>query len=51
MSKLFIASNNAHKIEEIKDILDRNGVQIEVLCPKDMGYTEEPDKGAYPYTL
>ena len=31
MSKLFIASNNAHKIDEIRDILKRNGVEIEVL--------------------
>lgn len=44
MSKLFIASNNAHKIDEIRDILKRNGVEIEVLCPKDMGYTEEPEE-------
>lgn len=42
MKKLFIASNNPHKLEEIRDILEQNGVSIELLCPKDMGYTQEP---------
>lgn len=42
MKKLFIASNNAHKIEEIKDILLRNNIEIEILCPKDFNYLEEP---------
>ena len=43
MKKLFIASNNAHKIEEIKDILVRNGINdIEILCPSDFDDKDEP---------
>lgn len=44
MRKLFIASNNAHKIEEIRDILNRNGIRIETVCPKDLGLTGEPEE-------
>ena len=44
MRKLFIASNNAHKISEIDDILKQNGVELELLCPKDMGHHEEPNE-------
>ena len=42
MKKLFIASNNAHKIEEIRDILKRNNIEIELLCPKDFNDICEP---------
>ncbi|MCR4855057.1 MAG: RdgB/HAM1 family non-canonical purine NTP pyrophosphatase [Erysipelotrichaceae bacterium] len=42
MKKLFIASNNAHKLEEIADILKQNGVELQLLCPKDLGYKDEP---------
>lgn len=42
MRKLFIASNNAHKISEISDILKDNGVEVELVCPKDMDHHEEP---------
>ena len=42
MNKLFIASSNAHKLEEIEEILKDNGLRIELLCPKDFGCTEEP---------
>ena len=43
MKKLFIASNNAHKIEEIKDILRRNNIDdIQILCPKDFNDKQEP---------
>ena len=42
MEKLFIASNNAHKISEIKDILNRNGFNTEVFCPKDFNDKDEP---------
>ena len=42
MKKLFIASNNGHKIEEIRDILNRNQIEIEVVCPKDYDCKEEP---------
>ena len=43
MKKLFIASSNAHKLEEIRDILNRNGIfDIEIVCPKDLDIKEEP---------
>lgn len=42
MKKLFIASNNAHKLEEIRDILKRNNIEIELICPKDLNDTDEP---------
>ncbi|MCR4634032.1 MAG: RdgB/HAM1 family non-canonical purine NTP pyrophosphatase [Erysipelotrichaceae bacterium] len=42
MRKLFIASNNAHKISEISDILKQNGIELELICPKDMDHHEEP---------
>ena len=45
MKKLFIASSNGHKLEEIRDILKRNNVNdIEIVCPKDLLITEEPDE-------
>lgn len=44
MKKIFIASNNKDKINEIKDILDRNNIEIELLCPNDFNCNEEPDE-------
>ena len=44
MKKLFIASNNRNKIREIRDILDRNHVTVELLCPADFDHHEEPDE-------
>ena len=42
MKKIFIASNNQHKLDEIKDILKRNNMDIEVLCPNDFDCKQEP---------
>ena len=42
MKKLFIASNNPNKIREIRDILDRNGIAIDLVCPADFDHHEEP---------
>lgn len=42
MNKLFIASNNAHKISEIKQILLDNGFNIDIYCPNDFDCKEEP---------
>ena len=39
--KLVLASNNKHKIEEIKSILKQNGYAADVLSLNDIGYTEE----------
>ena len=45
MKKLFIASGNAHKLEEINDILKRNGIEdIEIYTPKDFEFNSEPDE-------
>ena len=44
MNKLFIASNNADKINEIKDILEMNGIEMELICPKDLDCHEEPNE-------
>ena len=42
MKKLFIASNNPNKIKEIRDILECNGIAIELVCPADFNHHEEP---------
>ena len=42
MNKIFIASNNAHKIGEIRNILRDNGIDAELLCPKDFNDRSEP---------
>lgn len=42
MKKLFIASNNKHKLEEIRDILKRNGVEVEIYTPADFNFNSEP---------
>ena len=42
MKKLFIATGNRHKLEEIDDILKRNGVEVELLTPKDFDFKDEP---------
>ena len=44
MNKLFIASSNAHKINEISDILKENGLNVEIVCPKDFEFAGEPDE-------
>jgi len=42
INKLLVASSNAHKIEEIKDILNRNNLNIEILSYKDFDDSSEP---------
>lgn len=42
MKELFIASNNRHKIDEIRDILSRNGVEARISTPADFDCKEEP---------
>ena len=42
MKKLFIASNNKDKLIEIKDILNKNNIEIELLSPKDFDCHDEP---------
>ncbi|MBR2986459.1 MAG: XTP/dITP diphosphatase [Clostridia bacterium] len=39
--KFVLASNNKHKIAEIKSILSQNGCDIEISSLADIGYTEE----------
>ena len=33
MEKLFVATSNAHKLQEIKDILKLYGIERELVCP------------------
>ena len=42
LKKVFIASNNKHKISEIKDIFKINNFNIELLCPSDFNCNDEP---------
>ena len=42
MKTLFIGTNNLHKFEEIKDILNRNDVHFNLLCAKDYPDNDEP---------
>ncbi len=49
MNYLFIASNNAHKISEIKEILKKDHPEVKILCPKDMGDHTEPEEDGTTY--
>lgn len=42
MDKLFIASNNKNKIREIKDILIKNNIFLDLLTPNDFEDKSEP---------
>ena len=42
MDKIFVATNNNHKLEEIRDILKAFNVDAKLYCPKDFGITLEP---------
>lgn len=49
MNKLFIASSNSHKIQEISDILKKNGLKIELLSPNDFNDDEEVVEDGFSY--
>ena len=49
MKEIFIASNNAHKISEIKEILIENNLDIKVLCPNDFNDHDEPVEDGFSY--
>lgn len=42
MKKIFVATNNVNKLEEIKDILNDFKVEVELLCTKDFNLKDEP---------
>lgn len=42
MDILFIGSGNLHKLQEIRDIFNKNGLDIDIKCPKDFDIDEEP---------
>ncbi len=42
MKTIFIASNNAHKIYEIGEILHKKGFEAKLICPRDFDDHEEP---------
>lgn len=49
MDKLFIATNNDHKKEEINIILKNNGINIELFSPKDFNDHDEPIENGLTY--
>ena len=49
MDKLFIATNNDHKKEEINTILKNNGINIELVSPKDFNDHDEPIENGLTY--
>lgn len=42
MNRIFVATNNAHKLSEINDILLTFGINVSLLSPKDFNLNEEP---------
>ena len=42
MRKILIATGNAHKIQEFKEILDTLGLDVELVSPKDFNDDSEP---------
>ena len=42
MEKLFVATSNAHKLEEIKEILKIYGIERELVCPATFDDHDEP---------
>lgn len=42
MKTLFIGSSNKHKIDEIKDILHKNSIYVDIKCPKDFNDESDP---------
>lgn len=42
MEKLFVATSNAHKLEEIKEILKLYGIERELVCPASFDDYDEP---------
>ncbi|MCI7732880.1 MAG: RdgB/HAM1 family non-canonical purine NTP pyrophosphatase [Solobacterium sp.] len=42
MEKLFVATSNAHKLEEIKEILKLYGIERELVCPASFDDHDEP---------
>lgn len=46
MDKILIASSNTNKTKEIKEIIEKNGLKIDVLCPKDFNdYSDVKEDG------
>ena len=42
MEKLFVATSNAHKLEEIREILKLYGIERELVCPASVDDHDEP---------
>ena len=49
MNKIFIASNNAHKISEIREILKNHSLDIEILSPASFSDDTEPEENGKTY--
>jgi len=49
MKKIILASNNDHKINEIRSIIKEFGLNIEIVSPKDLGCSEEPKEDGFSF--
>lgn len=47
--KLLVASNNAHKHQELREIFDAIGAPVELLTPRELGIVLDPDESAPDY--
>ena len=47
--KLLVASNNAHKHHELREIFDAIGAPVELLTPRELGIVLDPDESAPDY--
>jgi len=49
MNKILLASNNDHKIKEIRSIIKEFNVDVEIVSPKDMGCSIEPKEDGFSF--
>ena len=49
MKRLFVGSGNSHKIQEIKDIFKNNGIEIEIVSPKDFDDNSDPVEDGFSF--
>lgn len=49
IKKYFVATSNANKLKEIKEILNSFGIEAEILCPKDFNETTEPVENGFSF--
>jgi XTP/dITP diphosphohydrolase len=47
--KILIASNNAHKLQELREIFAADGAAIEIIAPREIGIHIDPEENADTY--